>query len=292
MAAAPFCITTPHPQNANVDVRIVDPDSLLEVHGEGGVGEVWVDSDSKAAGYYNMPEKSKEFFATIATPAAPAAPAARDEERAAKIAALEEKVKEAEAAEDGADNEDEARDEALFMLKQELDELRSEVGAGGEVHAGSAAAAGVLPLRTYLRTGDLGFLHRGELFICGRRKDMLIVNGRNYYPQDIERTAEMCSEKVGGRVGVATHRVSSHLISPQLPTHRTPPHSPLFGPPPPHTHTHTHSHPSCPMQPHRTQVRPGCTAAFAVADEGEASNNSEALVFVAEVRMGHVLSSP
>ncbi len=42
----------------------------------------------------------------------------------------------------------------------------------------------------YLRTGDLGFLYKQELFICGRLKDLIIVAGRNYYPQDIEATAE------------------------------------------------------------------------------------------------------
>ncbi len=43
---------------------------------------------------------------------------------------------------------------------------------------------------TYLRTGDLGFLHGGELFITGRLKDLIIVRGRNLYPQDIEATVE------------------------------------------------------------------------------------------------------
>ena len=43
---------------------------------------------------------------------------------------------------------------------------------------------------TWLRTGDLGFLHDGELFITGRLKDVIIRNGRNYYPQDIEMSAE------------------------------------------------------------------------------------------------------
>ena len=38
----------------------------------------------------------------------------------------------------------------------------------------------------YLRTGDLGFLRSGELFVTGRIKDMIIVNGRNIYPQDVE----------------------------------------------------------------------------------------------------------
>jgi hypothetical protein len=43
---------------------------------------------------------------------------------------------------------------------------------------------------TYLRTGDLGFLYKKELFICGRLKDLIIVGGTNHYPQDIERTIE------------------------------------------------------------------------------------------------------
>lgn len=48
----------------------------------------------------------------------------------------------------------------------------------------------------YLRTGDLGFLHDGELFICGRLKDLIIVRGSNHYPQDIERTAEMSHNSI------------------------------------------------------------------------------------------------
>lgn len=48
----------------------------------------------------------------------------------------------------------------------------------------------------YLRTGDLGFLQDGELFIAGRLKEMMIYGGRNYYPDDIERTAGACHPAV------------------------------------------------------------------------------------------------
>lgn len=42
----------------------------------------------------------------------------------------------------------------------------------------------------YLRTGDLGVLHGGELFVTGRIKDLLVIRGRNHYPQDIEATVQ------------------------------------------------------------------------------------------------------
>jgi thioester reductase-like protein len=46
---------------------------------------------------------------------------------------------------------------------------------------------------TWLRTGDLGFLHNSELYVCGRLKDMIILRGSNYYPQDIEAIIERSS---------------------------------------------------------------------------------------------------
>ncbi len=53
------------------------------------------------------------------------------------------------------------------------------------------------PLGPWLRTGDLGVIYDSELFIVGRIKDLLIVDGRNHYPDDIEATTQEIS---GGRV--------------------------------------------------------------------------------------------
>jgi len=44
--------------------------------------------------------------------------------------------------------------------------------------------------RSWLRTGDVGFLHEGELFITARLKDLVIIRGRNHAPEDIERAVE------------------------------------------------------------------------------------------------------
>jgi fatty-acyl-CoA synthase len=54
--------------------------------------------------------------------------------------------------------------------------------------------------RGWLRTGDLGYVADGELFLCGRKKDLIIVRGRNYYPQDLEWAA---GEVSGVRRGCA-----------------------------------------------------------------------------------------
>jgi fatty-acyl-CoA synthase len=52
----------------------------------------------------------------------------------------------------------------------------------------------------WLHTGDLGYLSGGELFVCGRAKDIIIVNGRKYHPQDLEWAVDTLGGVRRGRV--------------------------------------------------------------------------------------------
>jgi acyl-CoA synthetase (AMP-forming)/AMP-acid ligase II len=107
----------------DVKVMIVNTETEMEQPSL-TVGEVWVDSPSKAFGYWGKPELSNHDFCAVIQSSAP-----HQEQK--------------------------------------------------EDHAGK-----------YLRTGDLGFLYKGELFICGRIKDLIIIGGSNHYPQDIEHSIE------------------------------------------------------------------------------------------------------
>ncbi|OBK41758.1 acyl-CoA synthetase [Mycobacterium sp. 1245111.1] len=62
------------------------------------------------------------------------------------------------------------------------------------------------PADRWLRTGDLGFIHEGELFIVGRIKDLLIIRGRNHYPEDIEATIQQIAQ---GRVAAISVQMDS-----------------------------------------------------------------------------------
>jgi acyl-CoA synthetase (AMP-forming)/AMP-acid ligase II len=55
----------------------------------------------------------------------------------------------------------------------------------------------------FLRTGDLGLIHRQHLFVTGRRKDLIIVNGRNLYPHDIEELVQEVHPATNSSRGVA-----------------------------------------------------------------------------------------
>lgn len=59
-----------------------------------------------------------------------------------------------------------------------------------EVNARTFAAHLASGEGPFLRTGDLGFMQNGELYVTGRAKDLIILHGKNHYPQDIEQTVE------------------------------------------------------------------------------------------------------
>jgi fatty-acyl-CoA synthase len=90
----------------------------------------------------------------------------------------------------------EGHDVAIFDPNDLTSEKRLESGHVGEIRiAGPSVMAGYWEdvERTreafagpFLRTGDLGFLYEDNVYICGRSKEVVIVNGRNYYPQDME----------------------------------------------------------------------------------------------------------
>lgn len=94
----------------------------------------------------------------------------------------------------------------------------ADTGAAGSVEGSEGR---------YLRTGDLGYVREGYLFITGRIKDLIVIRGRNYYPQDIELTVERCHPRVrpGGVIAFAVDHggvervvVVAEVDAGQLPT--------------------------------------------------------------------------
>ncbi|MHB8898088.1 MAG: aminotransferase class I/II-fold pyridoxal phosphate-dependent enzyme [Thermoguttaceae bacterium] len=91
-----------------------------------------------------------------------------------------------------------------------------------EVFKARLAGSGEGP---FLRTGDLGFMHEGELFITGRIKDLIILHGVNIYPQDVEKTVEESHDRLrpdSGGVFLAEVNGQERLIAVQeVERHRT-----------------------------------------------------------------------
>jgi acyl-CoA synthetase (AMP-forming)/AMP-acid ligase II len=73
--------------------------------------------------------------------------------------------------------------------------------------AGSAGAPVSRPAEGWLDTGDLGFVTGGQLVIAGRAKDLVIVNGQNFYPHDVERIVQQAAGIDANRVAAAGARL-------------------------------------------------------------------------------------
>jgi thioester reductase-like protein len=88
----------------------------------------------------------------------------------------------------------------------------------GEIEVGGASVTpGCWPLdgkapRRRVRTGDLGFLWRGDLYVCGRLKDVIIAAGVNYFPQDLERAALDAAPRGAIRGACALQDGDGHVV--------------------------------------------------------------------------------
>lgn len=79
---------------------------------------------------------------------------------------------------------------------------------------GNAIANDLADRNAYIRTGDLGFFDDGELFVCGRIKEVIIIRGINYFPQDIEDIVESTSTRIrtGGVAAFAVDDEGETLV--------------------------------------------------------------------------------
>ncbi|MGH8501478.1 MAG: non-ribosomal peptide synthetase [Gammaproteobacteria bacterium] len=86
--------------------------------------------------------------------------------------------------------------------------IKGDNVAGGYYKNPDANRAAFFP-DGWLDTGDLGFVRAGELVITGRSKDIVFVNGQNYYPHDLENIAQRVKGLELGKVAVAGHRADN-----------------------------------------------------------------------------------
>ena len=136
-------------------VIIVDP-ATGTPRGELEVGEIWVDSPSKARGYWRMEEKTQtDFLAQL-------------HREAHDVIGSSSSGGGAGSGTGGGDSSDKGG------------VLVAAAATAAMPAAPAAAGAAASSSKCYLRSGDLGFIFKNELFVCGRMKDLIIVRGRNH----------------------------------------------------------------------------------------------------------------
>jgi acyl-CoA synthetase (AMP-forming)/AMP-acid ligase II len=155
----------------DLEIAIVNPEtSVVCLAGE--VGEIWVCGNSVAKGYWNRTEETEEIFhAKTFTPLSL-----------------------------GQRRKGRGKENCEVEINQEISGVDELGGKEPYLNFLPISPSPHLPTsnnekfdkqQCFLRTGDLGFLDEsGELFVTGRLKDLIIIRGRNLYPQDIELTAE------------------------------------------------------------------------------------------------------
>ena len=145
-------------------LKIVDPDSSHELP-ERSVGEIWLAGESITEGYWNRPAENERRFGVIKAKAE--SPSTTNWfQRAAR---------------------------AISPLNSSLSRTAPSTPPTSDASDHPAGPS------TYLRTGDLGFIDQGQLFVTGRIKDIVIIRGRNYAPQDIELSVSSLGTPFQGR---------------------------------------------------------------------------------------------
>jgi len=86
------------------------------------------------------------------------------------------------------------------MRDREVGEVELRGSSITPGYYGNAKATAVAKRGEWFRTGDLGYVVDGELVVCGRLKDVIIVGGRNVFPEDVERAAETVEGVRAGNV--------------------------------------------------------------------------------------------
>ena len=167
-------------------IAIVDPDSLTECAAN-EIGEIWFSSLSVGHGYWQLPAKTQETFQ-----------ASLNGQRLSKNLLHQSPLNPPKRATP-------RRLQAQTPVPSSRETRPTDWLGNARVEAGGATNTNYQNSSQgkYLRTGDLGFIDHGELYITGRLHDVLVFWGLNHYPQHIEQTVEQCHPGLKPNCGAA-----------------------------------------------------------------------------------------
>jgi hypothetical protein len=134
----------------------------LQTVADGCVGECWIASPSVAVGYWGMPDVSTDTFRAQLMPTANSTTTTDTSDTTTA----------------------DSNGDADLVATVDVADIDFTTSSSPDT------TAAAVPAVNYLRTGDLAYIQNGNLFICGRSKDVIISHGANFYPQDIEFAAQ------------------------------------------------------------------------------------------------------